>query len=178
MTTYEMDFRNYLIKHRNTRDLNKILISAATGLKELHKMGYVHRDFKPDNIVLNLKPLSVKLIDFNRATLITQETRGTVRGTPGYFPMRDELRDGSIYWDIWSLGAVILECDMEIDEYKQVMTERAGLLKAEKHLEKVGVCNNIKAIIRGTIMKARINEMMKLDEIIELLPKVSFRKIK
>ena len=49
---------------------------------------------------------------------------------------------------------------------------------AEKHLEKAGVCNNLKAIIRGTMKKGRINEMISLDEIIELLKKVQFRKLK
>lgn len=140
MRSYEMDFRWYLLKHRNTRDLNKILLSVANGLKELHKLGYVHRDLKPDNIVLNTKPLEVKLIDFNRSYLSSQATRGTVRGTPGYFPHNEDLKDGSTLWDIWAFGAVILECDMEVDEYKQVMTEREGVRKAEKHVEKPGVC--------------------------------------
>ena len=30
-------------------------------------MGYVHRDLKPDNVVLNLEPLEVKVIDFDAA---------------------------------------------------------------------------------------------------------------
>jgi hypothetical protein len=34
------------------------------------------------------------------------------------------------------------------------------------------VCINLKNIIRGTLKKARINEMMGIDEIIELLKKV------
>ena len=43
---------------------------------------------------------------------------GTVRCTPGYFPMNEDLRDGSVLWDIWALAAMILECDMEVNEYK------------------------------------------------------------
>ena len=64
-----MDLRKYLYKQRSARDLNKILIAVANGIKELHSLGYVHRDLKPDNIVLNLKPLEIRLIDFNRAFL-------------------------------------------------------------------------------------------------------------
>ena len=58
-----------------------------------------------------------------------------MRATPGYFPQNEELKDGSILWDVWALCAMILESDMDVDEYKQVMTERAGLLKATKHCE-------------------------------------------
>ena len=29
-------------------------------------MGYIHRDLKPDNIVINLDPLEVSVIDFDR----------------------------------------------------------------------------------------------------------------
>ena len=71
MRSYQMDFRYYLVKHRSVRDLNKILICVAYRLKELHSLGYVHRDIKPDNVVLNLKPFSLKLIDFNRSYLLT-----------------------------------------------------------------------------------------------------------
>ena len=46
-----------------------------------------------------------------------QSTIGHIRGTPGYFPDSTKHRDGSHQWDVWSLGAMILECDMEIDVY-------------------------------------------------------------
>ena len=49
--------------------------------------------------------------------------------------MKDDLKDGSILWDIWSFAAIILESDMDVNEYKEVMTERQGLTKAEKHIE-------------------------------------------
>lgn len=36
---------------------------------ELHLLGYIHRDLKPENVVLNLEPLTVRIIDFDRAIL-------------------------------------------------------------------------------------------------------------
>ena len=76
-----------------------------------------------------------------------------VRGTPGYFPLRDDLFDGSTEWDIWAFAAIILESDMEVNEYKEVMSERGSLQKAGKHIEQPGVSDELKRIIRGTMLK-------------------------
>lgn len=86
MPKFEMDFRVYLRKHRDYRQLNRILSQVALGLKEIHSLGYIHRDIKPENILLNMRPLEVRLCDFNRAMLTTNQTKGYVRGTPGYCP--------------------------------------------------------------------------------------------
>ena len=67
MDKYYADYRVYLQRHRNPRELRQILQFVGEGINELHSIGYIHRDLKPVNIVLNLKPLSVRLIDFNRS---------------------------------------------------------------------------------------------------------------
>ena len=86
--------------------------------------------------------------------------------------MNDNLKDGSILWDIWAFAAIILESDMDADVYKQVNSERESITKAQKHLERNGVCDHLKAIIRGTLLRGRIIEMISLDEILEHLKKV------
>lgn len=40
-------------------------------------------------------------------------TVGSCRGTPGYFPIREQWRNGSIKWDIWAIAAMVLEADMD-----------------------------------------------------------------
>lgn len=64
---YDMDFRQYLQKERNYKQLPEIFAMIAKGLIELHKAGFVHRDLKPENVVVSLRPLRVKIIDFDRA---------------------------------------------------------------------------------------------------------------
>jgi serine/threonine protein kinase len=114
---YEMTLREYLEDYRDPLQLGEIFVNIINGVKELHEMGYIHRDLKPDNVVLNRRPLQVEVIDFNRATSTSIMTKGSVRGTPGYFPLREEWRNGSDKWDIWALAAMILEADMDKREY-------------------------------------------------------------
>jgi len=127
MKKFDMTLRDYLEDHRDPRHLGKLLLMAIEGILELHGMGFVHRDVKPDNIAINLKPLYACVIDFDRATPRTQESKGSILGTPGYYPNFLNLRDGSTRWDVWALAAVILEADMEPGAYRTASNERGSL---------------------------------------------------
>src|SRR5262249_2979585 len=84
-----------------------IVREAALALDVAHRAGVVHRDLKPDNIMLAVdaesKPrgYTVKLVDFGIAKLLTDEAAvsggathaGTVIGTPHY--MAPEALTGS-----------------------------------------------------------------------------------
>jgi serine/threonine protein phosphatase PrpC len=72
----------------------------AKGIAALHRAGVIHRDIKPDNVILQpptpRQPSGVKLIDFGVARLRqSPEAAGTAQpGTPSY--MAPELFDGSV----------------------------------------------------------------------------------
>jgi serine/threonine protein phosphatase PrpC len=75
-----------------------IAVKLAKGLAAVHRAGIVHRDIKPDNVIL-LPPAppqetSIKLVDFGVARLRQSPgSRGTAEpGTPSY--MAPELFDG------------------------------------------------------------------------------------
>jgi serine/threonine protein kinase len=53
-----------------TRDGVQALIHTAQALKELHAMGYAHRDLKPGNILRRPKHHDWTLIDFGCAARI------------------------------------------------------------------------------------------------------------
>lgn len=129
-----MTLREYLDDFRDPAELRAIFINIINGVSELHDLGYVHRDLKPDNVVLNRDPLEIAVIDFNRAIPTTTMTIGHVRGTPGYFPLRENWRNGSIKWDIWALAAMILEADMERREYYKCHSELETKNRARKHM--------------------------------------------
>ena len=66
---------------------------------------------------MNIHPLEVRIIDFDRAVIKEQRTINTIVGTPGYFPNWAKMRDGSKDWDIYSLACIILETDMPSNAY-------------------------------------------------------------
>ena len=86
------------------------------------------------------------------------------------------MKDGSKAWDIWAFGAIILESDMEKDEYFSVKEERGSINKAATHLERPAVCRHLKEIVRRTVLVKEEEKLMSLDDIIALLKLVAFKR--
>ena len=98
-----------------------VLVQICDGLGAAHAVGVVHRDLKPDNVII--VPTSdgaelVKLLDFGVAKLVNrddedvgfQTAAGSVIGTPAY--MSPEQAGGMLVdhrSDIYSLGAIMYE---------------------------------------------------------------------
>lgn len=72
---------------RSAAELERLAIGTATALAAIHEAGIVHRDFKPNNVML--APDGPRVVDFGIArTVNSQESAvtatGMVVGTPGY----------------------------------------------------------------------------------------------
>jgi len=82
------------------------------GLNEAHKLGVVHRDLKPQNIMID-KQGNARIMDFGIARSL--ESKGTTRpgvmiGTPEYMsPEQTEFREVDQRSDIYSLGIILFE---------------------------------------------------------------------
>lgn len=69
----------------NVHQRKKILTCLLTALKDLKDLRIVHRDIKPDNILVSYDLSLVKLVDFGLATSIDEPNYIFIRcGTPGY----------------------------------------------------------------------------------------------
>jgi len=91
--------------------LKKLMAPLLTGLDEVHRAGFLHRDIKPDNIYLRADGAPV-LIDFGAARhAIAGATRSlTAIVTPGYAPMEQysgDVQQGP-WTDLYAMGGVLL----------------------------------------------------------------------
>jgi len=103
-----------------------ILLCTLEGLNCLHKNRIIHRDMKPENILISADG-SIKIIDFGTATNSARPT-STV-GTPWY--CAPEVITGAEYntsSDIWSIGCLAYELISGAPPYKE-LTNVACLFK-------------------------------------------------
>lgn len=94
------------------RAVAEIGAAAAAGLAHAHRAGVVHRDVKPENILVSDRG-ETKLVDFGIARIAGQETltaSGAVLGTLAYMApeQADGLRPGPAA-DVYSLALTLYE---------------------------------------------------------------------
>ncbi len=94
----------------------RIARGILEGLAHAHARGVIHRDLKPDNVMLVAAEPSVKLLDFGLARLITPEdgaplTRsGAVFGTPRYMAPEQAMGEAAEpRSDLYSVGILLHE---------------------------------------------------------------------
>ncbi|BBD59200.1 serine/threonine kinase [Nostoc sp. HK-01] len=92
--------------------VREILLSLLSILDYVHSKGIIHRDIKPDNIILRSVDSQPVLIDFGavKETIRTvmskpgYPTQSMVIGTPGYMPSEQAIGRPIYATDIYSLG--------------------------------------------------------------------------
>ncbi|MFN7944273.1 MAG: serine/threonine-protein kinase [Blastocatellia bacterium] len=150
----------------------EIARQCCAGLAAAHKLGIVHRDIKPDNIMVTTEEgaMLVKVVDFGIARLAepghdAHHTRaGTVIGTPEY--MSPEQASGAtgdridLRSDIYSLGMVVYEMLTgsvafragEFDSYLTILNRQVNEMPMRPSLRRPEV--NIPAAVEQVVLKA------------------------
>lgn len=111
------------LRKLSTTETFELLLPVMDALTAAHAAGVIHRDVKPENIILHSErktsraaKVVPKLIDFGVAKAGDHPVRltaaGAVLGTPNY--MAPEQIEGSAevgpQADLWSIGVILYEC--------------------------------------------------------------------
>ena len=101
-----------LLRRRRPLSLQEARDIAAqflSGLEAIHRSRLVHRDFKPENIMIT-RAGRVVVMDFGLAINPTEGAGGTVSGTPAYMAPEQTRGDGvDARADVFAAGVVLAE---------------------------------------------------------------------
>lgn len=98
-------------------DVIKIIEDVGNALVEVHKSNIIHRDIKPDNLILRSSNNKIVLIDFGAVKEITTQMvneqgeviKTVIIGTNGYMAPEQAQGHPCCASDIYSLGIVAIE---------------------------------------------------------------------
>jgi serine/threonine protein kinase len=100
-------------KKFNEASLSNIILPIAQGLERAHRVGVLHRDIKPPNIIVNDDGRAV-LIDFGSARFESGDATSTkvTFHTPPYAAIEQYVRtyEQGPWTDIYALGVLMYEC--------------------------------------------------------------------
>lgn len=100
--------KGYVFSERNAAE---IIASLLEILEHIHEQELIHRDIKPDNIILREGDGKPVLIDFGLIKQLTQDNfqqTGTTAGTIGYCPIEQQLGKAFFQSDLYAVGMVML----------------------------------------------------------------------
>ncbi|MBA4123792.1 MAG: protein kinase [Acidobacteria bacterium] len=170
----------------NFKSALEIAIQIASALDEAHSAGIVHRDIKPDNVMIRSNGL-VKILDFGIAKLSSSNnpqsldaeaataiksgtTPGMIIGTANYMsPEQAKGKEVDARTDIFSFGVVLYEMmagNLPF-EGETAMEMIGAILKDEpKPLDKTEVPSEIEKIIGKCLRKDRDERYQTIKDVL------------
>ncbi len=143
-------------------DFLNIAMQLATILDSIHKLGIIHRDIKPDNIMINKDSRKIKIIDFGVSVQLSSNSdmvndHNKLYGTLEYMsPEQTGRMNRKIDYrtDYYSLGITLYELIVGVLPF--LTNDSMEII--HNHIAKIPICphlrnNKIPVIISDIIMK-------------------------
>lgn len=166
----------YVFSKKQVKSIVKQLVVAMT---ELHRFNIIHRDIKPDNIIIN-ESGHVWLIDYDISRIYREEIRKDTElmGTFGYAPIEQYgMMPTDFKSDIYSFGVTVLVLlkYAGIKGYLKKIADKSARLdpaeryKTAENIKKALVLHKVRnpLIIVGAVVAAITCFFMQLDAKIE-----------
>jgi serine/threonine-protein kinase len=166
----------------------RICKQMCQGLDAAHRQGVIHRDIKPQNMLILPETGELKIMDFGIARVSEVKggasgltTAGTVMGTPDYMPPEQAQGNPTDFRsDIYSLGVVLFE----VFTGKLPFTGDTPMAVVLAHIQKPApqprrmsphVPEDLQAIILRCMEKDPANRYEKVGDILKELTALSSR---
>jgi serine/threonine-protein kinase len=158
----------------------------AEGLAHAHDRGLIHRDLKPDNVIIERDGDRPRIVDFGLAIFREQEggarltTQGTVLGTPHYMAPEQatgQALDGRT--DLFALGLIMYEmlCGKLPFEGSPVQVARANLSAPmpliSERVPGLDVDASLEAVCRTLVEKRPEDRPPSAHALIEMLDRLA-----
>ncbi len=150
----------------------KITLQILTGLENLHDKGFIHRDLKPDNIlIMNGK---YYLADFGISREVKSHSKATgTAGTMEYMPPEAFEKNPSVtpQTDIWAVGVILRQLLTGNLPYPQEDQPSliAAILMSEPEPMPDTVPEGLREIIKKSLQKERAKRFQSASEMSEAL---------
>lgn len=169
----------------------RIFTQTASGLSHAHKMGVIHRDVKPNNIIIDYDHMgdeAVKIVDFGIAKLVSEGANPSERltrageffGTSVYMsPEQCRGKDVDARSDIYSLGCVMFESltglppfegENDLDTFQMQLSAEPPRFKERR--PDLSIPAEFEYIVRKTLEKNADDRYQSMDELMEDLSRV------
>lgn len=110
LSQYYRYYRKIYNRNLDRNQIRNIMVQICSALAYLHSKNIMHRDVKPENVMINPATQEIKLIDFGFAKTIEEQRNTGYMVTRWYRPL--EIVLGLNYnqqADVFAVGAIFLE---------------------------------------------------------------------